>query len=151
MAKERPLILDDDEPPAPKRNVEVREAPRFGFEWGLASTIIGATLLIAGPMALLFCLVFWSGGRVEHGLSSSETNLAHVAGVVIGAGAILLSMLGIYFGGRGLGRARQAHHPAALPVCGMLLCFGALIVWIIIGVDWVMIMDSFRGRSSAYY
>lgn len=150
MAREKPLILDDDEPSPPKRNVEVRETPRFGFEWGLASTIIGGVLLIAAPGALMFCLFFWGSGRGEMGLSYSDTRLANIAGIVVCAGALIMSILGLMFGSRGLGRSRQAHQPAALPVCGLLLCFAAMIVWLIIGVDWIMIMDSYHSRSGYY-
>jgi hypothetical protein len=150
MAKERPLILDDDEPPTPKRPPEAREAHRFGFEWGLASTAFGATLLIASPTALLFCVYFWGSGRGGVGLSYSEARMANIAGIVVCAGAMIMSVLGLYFGSRGLGRARQARQPAALPVCGVLLCLAALIVWLIIAIDWIMIMDSYQGRSDYY-
>lgn len=143
MARERPLILDDDEPPAPKRAAEPRESPRFGFEWGLASTIIGATLVVAGPMALVFCLIFWSSGNYDHRLSYGDLKLAQVAGIVTSAGALLLTILGMIFAVRGLGHARRAHQPAALPVTGLFLSFSAFILWIIVGVDLVMIFDSF--------
>ena len=97
----------------------------------------------------MFCLFFWGGGRGEMGLSYSDAKLANIAGIIVCAGGLIMSILGLMFGSRGLGRARQAHQPAALPVCGLLLCFAAMIVWLIIGVDWIMIMDSYSSRSSS--
>jgi hypothetical protein len=150
MARERTIILDDDEPPAAKRPAEARETPRFGFEWGLASTAIAAILLLASPMVLLFCLFYWSASRSDHLLGYSGVKMANGAGIVICTGALIFGILGLLFGIRGLGRARQAHQPAALPVTGILLSLAALIMWIIIAIDWVMIMDSTTGASSYY-
>lgn len=143
MARERPLILDDDEPPPPKRSAEPREVSRFGFEWGLASTIIGATMVIAGPMSLVFCLIFWTTGNYDQRLSYGDLEKAQVAGVVVSVGALSLCITSVFFGMRGLGHARRARQPVALPLTGLLLSISAFVLWIIVSVDLLMILDTY--------
>lgn len=142
MARERPTILDDDEPPLPKRTAELREKPRHGFEWGLASTLLGMSLLLAGTGGIIVCILLWFGGSSTSG-RGIDLNLAQIAGVVMGIGAIVFSIFGFFFGIRGLGQARQAGQPAALPLAGIFLCIAAFLLWIIVTVDFLMIIESF--------
>jgi hypothetical protein len=144
MARERPVILDDDEPPARARaDAPARESARHGFEWGLASVIVGATFLIMAPPALLFCLTLWGRGNPEHGLSLGDLKLAEVGGIVCVLGAELLCLTGLLFGIRGLGRARRERQPAALPFTGILMCAAAMVAWLIVAIDLIMILSTF--------
>ncbi len=132
MARERAIILDDDEPPAPKRPAEARETPRFGFEWGLASTIMGAIFVVSGP---LFLIVLMSLSRPYYDDSYSVRSSVSKYEVVAYGGilaAIALCIAGLLFGIRGLGRARLYRTPAALPITGMLLCFAAICFWVVV-------------------
>ena len=133
MARERSVILDDDEPPAPKRAAAPSEHSRFGFEWGLASTIVGATFLMTGPLVMLLLMAVrpsyddYYSGRT----STSRFEVATFVGIF---GVIVLCILGFMFGLRGLGRARQHRAPAALPVTGMLFCFAAVCFWVVLAI-----------------
>jgi hypothetical protein len=132
MARERSVIIDDDDPP-PKRSAEPRHtASRFGFEWGLASTIIGATLLILSPLALILisAMTRWS----YDGYSSRHDTMREILlyGSLVGAG--LVSMIGIFFGIRSVSHARSDESPAALGLTGMLFCFAAMMIWVGVAV-----------------
>lgn len=152
MARERPVILDDDEPPS-RKSAEPRDPPaaRAGFEWGLASTLMGATLLIAGTGGMVVCLLLWFAGHgQQHGLSYSDLTYGRAAGVVMAGGAFLTSAVSFLFGMRALRRARRADQPAALPVAGLLLSLAATLLWLIVLVDFVMIIESFLSHSPYY-
>ena len=132
MARARALILDDDDPPP--RHSEAREAHRDAFEWGLASTLIGTTLMIVAPLVLLL-IVASSRGSYD-GYSSSHGEVAKIEafsylGVI---GAVIFSIVGFLFGRHGLTRARAERTAAALPVSGMLLCLAALCIWLLAAV-----------------
>jgi hypothetical protein len=142
MARERPVIIDDDDPP-PRRAAQPNDPPpRFGFEWGLASALMGGALLVAGAGGILACMLLWFGGAPDHG-RGIDLNLAEVAGGVMCCGAFLMSIFGFTFGIRGLSQARRAGQPAALPVAGILLCVAASLLWLIVTVDFFMIVESF--------
>jgi hypothetical protein len=141
MARPTSVILDDDV--SPSYTGQSLETARHGFEYGLAAALIGATFLVMGPVAVIFSLVFWNGGSLNHGLNHSEVLWTEIASIICAAGAELLCTIGVIFGLRGLNKARQARQPTALPVTGMLLCIAAMVMWLIVGIDLVMMFEYF--------
>ena len=142
MAADTRVILDDDDPPP--RQAEARESSRFGFEWGLASTLIGATFLIMGPVAFLFCLSFWVNGKNDdHGLSLRDLQLIEIGSIVCVIGAEALCVVSVFFGIRGLAHARRERRPVALPLSGILLSAVAMGVWLIVAIDLLMMVATF--------
>ena len=141
MARPTSVILDDDAP-APYAG-QAGETARHGFEWGLAAALIGAPFLIMGPLAILFSVIFWNSGSLNHGLNHSEVQWSEIASIICAAGAELLCIVGVIFGMRGLGKARQARQPTALPLTGILLCVAAMVMWLIVGIDLVMMFEYF--------
>ena len=128
MARTRPVILDDDDPPV--RHSESREV-RDGFEWGVASSLLGGTLVILAPLVVLLIVATARPGNDEY--SSSHSIVANFElfcylGVV---GAVIFSIVGFFFGRHGLSRARADRTSAALPVCGMLLSLAAAFAWLL--------------------
>lgn len=128
MARSRPVILDDDDPPP--RHSEVREQSRDGFEWGLASSLIGATLLILAPLVVLLVMASSRSSLDDYSSHSDMTKLEILSylGVI---GAIIFCIVGFMFGRHGMSRSRAERTSAALPVSGMLLNLAAVFVWLL--------------------
>src|SRR5947208_119172 len=106
MNMARPSIVLDDDHANPA--AALGEPPQVGFEWGLASTLMGATFLVMGPVAMLFCLVLWNGGSENHGLRMADLQLAQIAALVCAVGAEVVCVFGLSFGFRGLGHCRRS-------------------------------------------
>jgi hypothetical protein len=139
MARSSSFVLDDDAPPA----ASAEGASRPGFEWGLAACLIGITFLIMGPIAMVFCVIFWDGGSGNHGLRLFELEMARIGVLVCAGGALILSFIGAIFGARGLKLARLAGQPTALPWAGIALCLAAIVMWLIVGIDLMAILSAF--------
>jgi len=142
MTKPDRAILDDHDAGGAHLAEESGNA-RFGFEWGLASTIIGAFFTIDGTVSLIFCLILWNHGSEEHGLGMRDLRLAQIGGNVCCVGSIVITVIGFLFAVRGLGYARQRRRAFALPLTGMLLNLSALVTWIIVTIDLNMILETF--------
>jgi hypothetical protein len=135
MARDKSVILDDDDPLPPRRLREAREEPsRDGFEWGMASTIIGAAFLILGPLFLLLLANLPRSSYDGYSYSRSESSRFEVVSIVAIVGAKVLCIAGFFFGLRGLSRARSDRSPPALPLTGILLCIAAIVLWLMIAV-----------------
>jgi hypothetical protein len=127
MARERSVIIDDDDPP-PKRSAEPRHtSSRFGFEWGLASTIIGATLLVLSPLALRLIGENRWGSDMYSRRGDTIRDILLYGGV---AGAEVMSIIGVFFGITSVRHARSDESPAALGLTGILLCIAAILIWL---------------------
>lgn len=132
MAKQHSIILDDDDAlPTSKRDREPRESSRTGYEWGLASTIIGAVFLVLGPLTTLVLVVLTREAAIDysHQSDSSKVELIGLLGIV---SAEIVAITGFFFGLRGLTQARADRSPAALPITGILLCLAAVILWLLV-------------------
>jgi len=127
MAREKPIILDDDDPP-PRRSREPKEASRSGFEMGLASVLLGATLLIVGAKAHEY-VIFLTASRAMNHDSTIYSFLSYL-GVFTFIGAELICIVGVMMGMRGMARARAEGGSIALPVAGFLLSLFAVFIWI---------------------
>lgn len=138
MARSAPVILDDDDP-RPRRSAEPMETNRTGFEWGLASTIIGATFLLAAPIAMLSWFVLLDRSRSNS--SYSSTNWMEVSAVIGVIGAVVLCMIGFIFSLRGIRYARQSKQTIAMPLTGMFLCLTGLITWALVSLVLLMVLE----------
>jgi hypothetical protein len=147
MARSERLILDDDDPPAKSAGVD---AARASLDLALASVVIGATLLIVGAISILICVVFYNRGE-KHGLSQLDLYLALIGGAACVFGALTASIFGIVYGVRGRRLARREQQPGALARAGVFLCTGGIIIWLIVGIDFFLIMTYFINRASYYY
>jgi hypothetical protein len=136
---ERSVIVDDDDP-LPRRSADAVDSARNSYEWGLASVLIGSTFLIMGPIALSFSVVLYNLLRGDHGLSLLELRLAQIGAIVCVVGAILICLFGLAYGIRGAARARPTRQPAALARAGILQGIGAVVIWLVVGIDLLFIL-----------
>jgi len=107
-------------------------------ELGLAALISGVTLFVAALIGLMFNVVFWYTGPV--GVPMKLAYVGGVAGVVLVLG---LSAASLYTGVRGIRLASTSGQPRGLTTWGTLMSAGALVLWIIVSIDLVMILNAF--------
>jgi hypothetical protein len=118
-------------------------APITGFtsaaQWGLASVLIGCTLLLAACVTLVFNVLLFRGGP-----AGIPTALAFAGGLI---GTLVVSALGLaslLFGIRGWQLAYAARSTPVLPVAGAAVSFAGLVAWLIAAIDLMMILHSFN-------
>jgi cytochrome bd-type quinol oxidase subunit 2 len=118
------------------------EKRRLGFEWGLASLLMGGLLaLMALVLFISNILIFLDAGQRLDPTSLELANIAAIVGIPCFIG---LCVCTIVFAIRGMRGARRYDMPMALPVSGLLLSIAALILWLVVGVDLIAILQSFR-------
>jgi len=108
-------------------------------QWGLASLLIGCTLLLAACVTLGFNVVLFHAG--PRGI---PTGLAFAGGLI---GALVVAMLGltsIMFGIRGWQHASAAGSSHALPIAGVAASAVGLVAWLIAAIDLMMILLAFN-------
>jgi hypothetical protein len=109
-----------------------------GTAWGLASLGLGAALLLAAPITLVFNVILW---RTDHsGLPVVPALLGAVLALLMMLG---LACCGIVFGMTGRRIDRDYRQPSPLATAGLLASVAAMILWIIVGVDLLVILWSF--------
>jgi hypothetical protein len=132
MARQRPIILDDDDPPPVRQAPEYQERSRDAFEQGLAATLIGAVMLLLGVLAPLALMVL-SRNRFDDQYSDRHDPIILIVVIFVGVIAMLLiSTVGAILGLRGQSRARRDGVTAAMPIAGTLLSFTAIGVWLLL-------------------
>jgi hypothetical protein len=101
---------------------------RRGFEWGLASLLVGATCLLMSPLALLV----WASVIQVHDLRWSRHDVSIICtGLIITEfGVLVLVLLGLAFGVTGIVAARSQGAPQALPVAAVAVGVVSLCFWI---------------------
>ncbi len=116
--------------------------PVVGFtnaaQWGLASLLIGCTLLLASSVTLVFNVVLFRAGA-----SGIPTGLALVGGLI---GCLAVSALGLaslLFGILGWSRAYATGTSPALGVAGVAVSLAGLVAWLIAAIDLIAILESF--------
>jgi hypothetical protein len=126
---------------APPDRFEVRP-PVTGFtnaaQWGLASLLIGCTLLLAACGTLIFNVLLFRAGP-----AGIPTGLAFVGGLI---GTLVVSALGlasVVFGVLGWQRAYAAGSSPALGVAGVVTSIVGLIAWLIAAIDLIAILEWF--------
>jgi hypothetical protein len=120
------------------------EKRRLGFEWGLASLLMGGLLALMALVLLISNILLFLGSEQQR-LDQTSLELANIAAIVGIPCFIGLCVCSIVFAIRGLRGARRYDMPMALPASGLLLSIAALILWIVVGVDLIAILQSFRG------
>jgi hypothetical protein len=111
-----------------------------GATWGLASLGLGAVVLLAAPITLVFNVLLWR--------SNPSADLPIVP-AILGAALGLLVMLGlarcsIMFGMKGRRIDREDRRSSPLAAEGILVGAAATIVWTMVGIDLFAILSSFR-------
>jgi hypothetical protein len=109
------------------------EKRRQGFEWGLASAIMGGVFMLMASIQLIanMLLFQWIG----RSLGTSDVRIALAVAVVGVPGIVCACLVSLLFGVRGLRRARRYDQPAGIAIAGILLSSAALFLWILLGVD----------------
>jgi hypothetical protein len=109
------------------------EKRRQGFEWGLASAVMGGVFMLMAPIQLIanMLLFQWIG----RSLGETDVKIALVVAMVGVPGIVCACLASLLFGVRGLRRARWYDQPAGIPIAGILLSSGALFLWVLVGVD----------------
>jgi hypothetical protein len=118
--------------------------PSTGFtsaaQWGLASLLLGCTLLVAAGVLLVFNVLLFRGGPF-----GIPTGLA-LAGGLIGTLAVsALGLASLVFGVRGWQQAYTDGSSPALGVAGTGASCAGLVAWLIASIDLIMILVSFHG------
>jgi hypothetical protein len=116
---------------------DIESGQGFGpaAQWGLASLMIGGVVFVASPVLLVFNTIFANGGRyrVPMGLAWTASIIGLVTILAIGVASIV-------FGARGCiiaGRQRQC---PALAVAGMFMSIAAVISWLIVAIDLIVVL-----------
>jgi hypothetical protein len=104
-------------------------------QWGLASLLIGAVLILAALMTLIFNVLLWQSGH------RPMPRMLALIGMVIGLVAVLgLAWFGISAGLKGRSRTPLHSPPSPLATAGVVTGSIALILWLLIGFDLLIIM-----------
>jgi hypothetical protein len=109
-----------------------------GAQWGLASLMIGSVVFVASPVLLVFNTIFANQGRYGVPLGLAWT--ASLIGVVT---ILAMGIASIVFGSRGwliIGRERQC---PALAVAGTFMSIAAVVSWLIVSIELIVILASF--------
>jgi len=124
-----------------REDLEDSAVTRHAAEWGLASLLMGGILTILAPIVLIFNLVFWlNGPRV---IAPPDMHLAYKGVIAALALIALLCLLSLIFGIKAWRSARMNYQPAGLGVAGTLISLLALLLWVIVGADLIMIFETF--------
>jgi hypothetical protein len=107
-------------------------------QWGLASLLIGAVLILAALMTLIFNVLLWQSGP------RGMPRMAALIGTVIGLAAVLgLAGFGIVAGLKGRSRTPLNSPPSPLATAGVVTGSTALVLWLLIGFDLLLILAPF--------
>lgn len=115
--------MDDWSPHGPGIRID-----RHATDWGLLSLGLGGCFLVMAPVQLVFNSFYWSIGRFH--ADRQEFAIARVVGPLLGLAFLSLIGFGLFAGFRGLGLARKAGQPVALPLGGVLACGLDVVLWL---------------------
>jgi len=138
---DRESRIDEDHPHPIGPEPAAAPMSRHAAEWGLASLLAGAALMMTGAVVLVFNLIFWNAG--PNVLDQSDMHLALVAALVGVPGMVGLCIASVTFGGRAIHSAATRRQPAGLALTGVLISGGALFLWLVVGADLLAILFSF--------
>jgi hypothetical protein len=108
-------------------------------QWGLASLLIGCTLLVAACGVLVFNVLLFRTGP-----AGIPVSLALAGGLI---GSLVVTALGaasLMFGMRGWQQASATRSSPALGIAGMTASGAGLVAWLIAAIDLIMILYSFN-------
>jgi hypothetical protein len=107
-------------------------------QWGLASLLIGAVLILAALTTLIFNLILWQSG--PRGMPRGSAIMGTVLGLLVVLG---LASFGIAAGFKGRTRTPLDFPPSPLATAGVVTGTAAMILWLLIGIDLLVILASF--------
>jgi hypothetical protein len=117
-------------------------APVTGFtsavQWGLASLLIGCTLLLAACVVLVFNVLLFRGGP-----AGIPTLLAFAGGVIGTLAVSALGLASLLFGMHGWRQAYAVGSSPALGVAGVTVNIAGLVAWTIAALDLLFILHDF--------
>ncbi len=102
-----------------------------GAAWGLASLGIGAVVLLAAPVTLIFNVLLWRSNSLGD-LPKGSAIFGAALGLLVMLG---LAFCGLVFGMKGRRIDREDRHSSPLASAGVLVGAAATILWIIVGID----------------
>jgi hypothetical protein len=109
-------------------------------QWGLASLIIGAVLLLDASITLVFNTLLWRNG--PSGLPIVPAFVGAVLGLLVVLGLVAF---GIGLGVRGWRGTPADRRPSPLAIAGVATGATAIILWLVVGIDLIVILSSFAG------
>ena len=116
--------------------------PVSGFgsaaQWGLASLLIGCTLLMASWTTMVFNALRARGGLPE-GIPPSLAFAGILIGVVVVAA---LGVASLVFGIRGWQQARSDQLSPALGIAGVAASVTGLLLWLMAGISLIIVYQS---------
>jgi len=141
VSVERGGVAPPDRPYPPAEAPAADSMSRHAAEWGLASLLGGAALMICAAVILVFNVILWNAGPGV--LARADSHLALAAALVGVPGLLGLCAASLYIGARAIQSATTRRQPAGLALAGVLISGGALMLWIITGADLLMILFTF--------
>jgi hypothetical protein len=134
--------------PVDPRNVEkplVRPGERGrltgidgAVSWGLASLLIGCTVLLAGCTTMVFAVLLFRAGP-----SGLPTALCFAAGLIGSLAIFVLALASLVFGALGWQSAHAHGSSPALGVAGVAASAVGLVTWLIAAITLIVLLASF--------
>jgi hypothetical protein len=107
-----------------------------GAQWGFASLMIGSVVFVASPVLLVFNTIFMG---VRHQVPIGLAWVASLIGIVT---ILAIAITSIVFGTRGWLIANREQECGALPVTGTFMSIAAVVSWLIVSIDLIVILAS---------
>ncbi len=127
--------------------VQEPQPSECGHDWGAASLALGAVLLIMAPLVVL---VIIQGIQLGYPLwNRSELRLAIYLAQVTVSLMLLLCLVALLFGLRGLRTAARRRLALGLPTGGAAVSVMAAFLWIIVALGTVLIAGRMRQLKEA--
>jgi hypothetical protein len=123
----------------PDRSQDIVRRDGLASSWGLSSLLLGGVLLITAAITLACNILLWLAG--PRGL---DLSLIYVGGIVCLIGAVCIALCSVGFGIRGLARAVAHGESPSFALAGTLVSLLAVLAWIVVGVDLIMILETFK-------
>jgi hypothetical protein len=107
-------------------------------QWGLASLLIGCSLLIASCCTLAFNVLLFRGGP-----AGIDVSLAYAGGLIGVVAVAVLGVASLVFGIVGCQKAYAYRTCPALGLAGLIASAVGLVTWLVAAIDLVMILHMF--------
>src|SRR5437588_12119678 len=110
------------------RSEPIEVPDRRGAEWGLASVLIGATLVLGSPVLLIVNILLAVPGPRALGMNPPEIRLATIGFAITLGLCLMLGVAGVVFGAYSMAAARSRGQSIALGLTGLLVCAVGLVM-----------------------
>jgi hypothetical protein len=129
--------------------IDPSEVPdRRAAEWGLASVLIGALLVLGSPVLLIVNILMAAFGPSALGMNLGAIRLATIGFVAVLGLLLALGVMGVVFGVYSLVAARPRGQSIALGLTGLLICVVGLVMLIVVGIDTGFVLEWFNRSPS---